>query len=333
VHAVVHDEPLVSICLPVFNGEELVCRAVSSALDQDYPRTEVVIVDDASTDRTTELLRDAFGDRVRLFRNRERAGQGQTTNSSVALARGNLVKFLHHDDVLHPDCVSTMVEVLERHPSAAMVFSRRRIELAQDDEEGTDWLKRYEDVHLGFDELLELNPSPRLFEQLLANGLHDNWVGEPVCVMVRRPCLKEVGGLSLKIRGAVDLGVWLRIAAKHDIAFIDRELVTYRHSATSHIGRERDRSEHWLDRLWMLEALLSSPEVAARYPDLTSFRAQERRMVIRASARSLLGFSSPGVPLGPFADYMRYRLRRPEKRAAIVGDIDRVAENVVPITS
>jgi glycosyltransferase involved in cell wall biosynthesis len=323
--------PLVSICLPVLNGERLVARAVESALAQDYPNIEVVVVDDASTDGTVELLLDAFGDRIRLYGNRVRAGQGTTTNATLALARGRFIKFLHHDDVLHPDCVSRMVEMLQRHPSAGMVFSRRRVELASDDEAARAWLERYGNVHLGFEDLRELNVAPRLFDQLLANGLHDNWIGEPVCVMVRRDCLEQVGGFSLKVRGGVDLGVWLRFAACFDIAFIDRELVTYRRSATSHIGKERDRGEHWLDRLWMLEGLLALPDIARGYPRLVEFRARERRMARRATARTMLGFRNPHVRLARWFEYERWRLRSIARPPRVIGPSQQRTSDLVAI--
>jgi glycosyltransferase involved in cell wall biosynthesis len=278
-------------------------------LAQDYSSVEIVIVDDASTDRTVDILREEFGERIRLFRNAERSGQARTTNATIGLAGGDFIKFLHHDDYLDQQCVSRMVETLLRHPSAGMVFSRRRVELASEVVDDDDWVDRYRDVHLGFDSLQELNPGPRIFEQLLANGLRDNWIGEPVCVMVRRGCFREAGCFALHVGGTLDLDLWLRLAAHYDVAFIDEELATYRRSPVSNVSSDRLKGEHWLDRLWTLEGLNAYPEFVRRYPDLRELRQRERRMAFRTVARALLTGKHPPVRLSRWVRYAMFRLQ------------------------
>jgi glycosyltransferase involved in cell wall biosynthesis len=322
--------PLVSICLPVLNGEDLVARAVRSALAQDYSNIEVVIVDDASSDRTVDALREEFADRVRLFRNAERSGQARTTNAALGLADGDFIKFLHHDDYLEQQCVSRMVETLLRHPSTGMVFSRRRVEVAPEVRDG-DESDGYGDLHLGFESLQELNPGRRIFEQLVANHLRENWIGEPVFVMVRRECLRRLGCLDLHVRGAVDLALWLRISSHYDVAFLDEELATYRHSPVSHIARDRFRGEHWLDRLWMLEALNADPDVMARYPELKEFRRWERRVAFRTLARALLTCKHPPGPLSRWGEYGGFRIGNLLGGSPLFGSLEQSTQGVVPV--
>src|SRR5262245_2907608 len=73
-------QPLVSVCLPVFNGLDLVVEAVESALDQEYPNVEIVVVDDGSTDGTAGVLRRRYCNRIRLLVNPVRTGQSRATN-------------------------------------------------------------------------------------------------------------------------------------------------------------------------------------------------------------------------------------------------------------
>ena len=115
-------QPLVSVCLPVLDGGDLVAEAVDSALAQDYRHMEIVVVDDGSSDGTPDLLRRRYGDRIRLLVNPTRSGQSRATNACIGQARGKFVKFLHHDDTLEPSSVSRLVDALTRHGSAGMSF-------------------------------------------------------------------------------------------------------------------------------------------------------------------------------------------------------------------
>src|SRR5437588_8649459 len=92
--------PLVSVCIPTFNGGRFIDAALSSALAQDYPNVEVVIVDDASTDDTVSRLRTAEGAGVRVFCHARRRGHNMTWNETIERAHGALIKFLHQDDQL-----------------------------------------------------------------------------------------------------------------------------------------------------------------------------------------------------------------------------------------
>ena len=299
--------PLVSIAMPVLDGVDLVGRALDSALAQDHPSLEVVVVDDASTDGTRELLR-GYGDRIRVHHNERRQGQARTTNTAIRLCRGELVKFLHHDDALDPECVSRLAGALARHPTAGMAFCRRRVELASASPEAFAWRERYGSPPSGFTALGEVNDGSRLLGELLAAGLHQNWVGEPVCVMARRAVLEDAGLLSQHVRNAVDLDLWLRVMARHDVAFVDEVLATYRHSGTSHMGRERGAGRAWLDRLWILEGLSGLDGVAARFPAVTEMRDAERRVAFRSAMRAILSDrSSPVLPL--WREHASWRLR------------------------
>src|SRR3954451_22355927 len=100
--------PLVSVCLPVYNGEAWVGKAVESALAQTYENLEIVVSDNASTDGTAAVVRSFDDPRVRLSTAAERVTMSGNHNRAVGLARGGLLKFLHADDSLVPECVAEM---------------------------------------------------------------------------------------------------------------------------------------------------------------------------------------------------------------------------------
>jgi glycosyltransferase involved in cell wall biosynthesis len=101
--------PLVSVIIPTYNRKESVKEAAQSVLEQDYPKIEVAIVDDGSSDGTKEELSRVFGSTVHyVFQ--ENGGKSRARNRGVIEAQGELVCFLDSDDMLLPGSVSARVQ-------------------------------------------------------------------------------------------------------------------------------------------------------------------------------------------------------------------------------
>jgi GT2 family glycosyltransferase len=104
--------PLVTVVIPCFNAERYVAEAVESALAQTHPAVEVVAIDDASSDRTLDVLR-GFGARIRVEANGTSLGPAAARNRGLELARGEFVQFLDADDVLAPAKVSACLAAFD----------------------------------------------------------------------------------------------------------------------------------------------------------------------------------------------------------------------------
>lgn len=114
---------ILSVVIPTWNRAHLVCDAINSALNQRPGAVEVIVVDDASSDNTSEFLTQIYGDSIRLLRLKERAGAGAARNAGVALARGEFVAFLDSDDVWLPGKLDAELRVFEQFPDAEAVVS------------------------------------------------------------------------------------------------------------------------------------------------------------------------------------------------------------------
>ncbi len=99
--------PLVSICIPTFNGARWIRECLTSALAQSYQPIEILVVDDGSTDGTVELVQSLKDERTRVIVNEQNQGMVHCWNKCIELARGEFVKFLFQDDVLYPDCTES----------------------------------------------------------------------------------------------------------------------------------------------------------------------------------------------------------------------------------
>jgi O-antigen/teichoic acid export membrane protein len=101
-------DPLVSIVINNFNYARFLAQCIESGLAQTYPRTEIVVVDDASSDGSQEVIR-AFGDRVRAVLQEKNAGQAAALNTGFAASRGDIVIFLDADDYLYAEASQRIV--------------------------------------------------------------------------------------------------------------------------------------------------------------------------------------------------------------------------------
>ncbi len=115
---------LVSVAVPVRNGEAYVADTIQSILDQDYQNLEVIITDNASDDNTGAICQ-TFADRdrrVRYVRNAENLGAGPNHNLGFRLSRGDFFKWCAADDLISPNFISACVAVLQRTPEAVIAF-------------------------------------------------------------------------------------------------------------------------------------------------------------------------------------------------------------------
>lgn len=326
-------QPRVSIVISVFNGADYIDQALKSAFDQTYDRCEIVVVDDASDDRTHELLialrDDRLGmgdDRLRVYRNARRLGQAGNRNRALSLARGSFVKFLDHDDLLAPTCVEEMVELFQAHPQVGLVFCRRQI-LLPPAPSAADiaWLEEYGTLHLGYAPIGAVNHGPDMLAAWLRARSKQNWIGEPSAVMVRRAYLERVGGFGVHLRQLIDWELWARLMTRGDVGFVDRELCSYRHGQESESSRNLASNRNWLDLLWIYEAMASDAEFMDTHPELRGLLRAERRQAWRTVAKGARARDGKSVPVDVYRDYMTFRFLRALGRSPkLAGDIQPV---------
>lgn len=117
------DRPLVSVGLPVFNGDDYLAETIDSILAQTNPDLELILCDNASTDRTQAICEDyaAKDPRVRYFRQPKNMGAAHNYNTAWHMARGKYWRWAAHDDLVAPTYHERLVEVLESDPGCVLV--------------------------------------------------------------------------------------------------------------------------------------------------------------------------------------------------------------------
>jgi len=120
------ETPLVSIGLPVYNGERFVGEAIQCVLDQTFSDWELIICDNSSTDRTVAICR-RFADRdsrIRLYQNARNMGVCFNYSEVFRLSRGKYFKWMAHDDLFAPRFVETCIQDLEKDERVVLAFPR-----------------------------------------------------------------------------------------------------------------------------------------------------------------------------------------------------------------
>ncbi len=218
--------PLVSVVVPVFNGARYLKESLDSILAQTYRPLEVLVMDDASTDATPEILA-SYGHRIRAHRQDTNKGIYDNTDDGIHMARGDLIAVYHADDVYLPAMVERQVAWMAAHPGAGAVFTSD----LWIDAEG----RQYGRLHLP----PEVSGGRPLDFSTVFNALLSRKNTFLVCptAMVRAEVYRELGGYRQHMfRNSSDLDMWIRIAARWPLGVLEEPLMRYRHFHGSSSG-------------------------------------------------------------------------------------------------
>ena len=223
--------PTVSVILTSYNHEKYLQSSIDSVLAQTYTDFELVIVDDASTDRSWEIIESYQDPRIVKIRHAENL-LFYANHTIQNLTRGAYIAILHSDDIWEPEKLEQQVAFLDTHPECGATFSWARII----DEDGEPYLD-------------ETNYYFSIFSQ--PNRTRHEWLnfffhnGNALChpsVLIRRQCYEECGYYRDGLAQLPDLDMWMRVCLKYDIFVIPQKLLRFRlrrHEANSS-GNRRD---------------------------------------------------------------------------------------------
>jgi len=192
--------------MAVYNGEQYLCEAINSILNQIFTDYEFIIIDDGSTDGTLKILKEyAKQDkRIRLIRNMCNIGLTCSLNKGLSLARGTYIARQDSDDISLPDRLALQVRFLENHPEIGVVGTW----VAFIDKEGRQtgiWRT------LSNSALIKWS---LLFGNCLAHS----------SVMMRRSLLEESEVYSPEIIYAQDYKLWIKLSRKTQLTNLSKIL-------------------------------------------------------------------------------------------------------------
>ena len=252
-----------SILIPTFNRADLLGQAIEAALAQTYPKREILVIEDGSTDET-HVVTSRFGQAIRHLR-QENKGKAAAINLGISASKGDVILVLDDDDLLPPWAVMKHAEALERSPAADFSYGR---------------FARFRGKTLPpASELRDTEFVPAADPRRLVVKLMENCFLPNPTWAVRRKAQLRTGPYDEHLNRSQDYDMVLRLARANDGAFVD-DVVLYQRKHELYRGPSSERTyaidalEKWikydaiifqkLDRIWELRDF--RPFTDARLP-------------------------------------------------------------------
>jgi glycosyltransferase involved in cell wall biosynthesis len=240
--------PKVSVIIPTYNRLSMLEEAVDSVLNQNFEDMELIVVDDGSTDHTSEAM-NRYGGRVKLIEHSENRGVSAARNRGILQARGKYIAFLDSDDLWVKGKLKIQVTFLDDNPHYPICYTDEI------------WVRKGKRV----------NP-------MLKHTKYSGWIFEkclPLCiispssVMMRKTLFLKTGLFDEALPVCEDYDFWLRVSARFPIFFINRKLVVKRGGHADQLSQRSWGNDRY--RVMALEKLLSEPYIGS----------EEKEMILR----------------------------------------------------
>jgi glycosyltransferase involved in cell wall biosynthesis len=243
----------ISVCLLTYNHVNVIESTLASILDQTINGYEVIVSDDCSTDGTWERIQAmaSTDPRIRAIQTPKNLGMPGNANFAVSQTNRPYIALLHHDDIYRKDLLEKWAGVMTRYSDVGFVFNPYG-------KYGSDFIYR------------EKMPGEYIPGRwLLDNYLFARWG----CVvrgtaMIRREAWYAVGGMRESYGLLADIDLWMRLAMRGPVGYVDEPLITVRHARPEYYPDiYRGKNWHW-SRLTLLYEIHATNRI--EYLDLSS---------------------------------------------------------------
>ena len=252
-------EPKVTVLMTVYNGTAYLAEAIESILGQSFGDFEFLIIDDASTDGSRDVVYSYNDHRIRLIQNEANLGQVRSLNRGLHLARGEYIARLDQDDVALPHRLERQMGYLAEHPDVVLLGT-----WCQFIDETGDQVGHFHPP-LSHHEIVEACATMCPFAHSSA--------------VFQREAVHAMGDYPSDYRRAMDFALWLQLCRRHQVANLPEELVQIRlHQGQVSLSADMRTVRAW-DALRLCRTALTLPDLSPQA------RQAGRRMVVSATLR------------------------------------------------
>jgi glycosyltransferase involved in cell wall biosynthesis len=225
----------ISVVIPTYNRYEFLKRALASVFAQTYKPYEVIVVDDGSTDNTSNIQKD-FPTIKYIYQ--KNSGVSSARNTGIKNCASEWIAFLDSDDEWHPDKLREQVEFHKKNPDILMSYTDEK------------WIRDAKEVKV-----------PKKYKKY-TGYIFENFLSHciiaPSASMIHKKLFDKIGVFDETLEVCEDYDLWLRIALEHEIGLVGKKLIT------KYAGHDNQLSfKHWgMDRFRVksLEKLLKTEQ-------------------------------------------------------------------------
>jgi len=243
--------PCVSVVIATYNRARFLPETIESILKQRFRDFELIVVDDGSKDETPQAL-EAYGDRIRRFR-QENRGPSAARNLGIRHARGRWIAIQDSDDLSTRNHLEVLFGFADRHPGVGMVFANGAY---------------LEGPAHNRETIIPREKSRRLARQgVRLVDLFEKSIVRLQAALVSKECLETVGGLDENLRICMDLDLAFRLFMRYPVAYLDEVVFLYR-KHEGNIGRNQE--------LRLLENIRVVDKLLREHPSASGMLGQAR---------------------------------------------------------
>ena len=206
-------QPLISVIMPCYNGEKFIGEAIESVINQTYKNWELIIVDDDSTDKSEEIVKQYLLDnRIQYIQHKKNKGIPSARNTGIKKSNGEFIALLDDDDMWIPSKLAIQLEEFQKSKDVfGLVFGNIRVINS-----GGCIIHEAESLKINLENLSK--------EDVIRNLFLYNFISS-ITAMFKSECITEVGGFNEEITwGGDDYDLWLRLANRFKFAYINKVL-------------------------------------------------------------------------------------------------------------
>ena len=205
--------PVISVIIPVYNGEKTIRETVTSVLNQTFSDLELIIINDGSSDSTLDIVNSINDPRLKVF-SYPKTNQSASRNRGISHARGEYIAFIDADDLWTPDKIEAQYQALQDNPESAVAYS-----WTDCIDESSQFLRPGSHKTVNGD----------VYPYLLVVNFLENGSNPLIC----REALEKVGEFDSSLTPAEDWDMWLRLAKHYQFITVPKSQILYRQSSQS----------------------------------------------------------------------------------------------------
>ncbi len=251
-------KPIVSVCIPTYNGAQFLHECIDSILSQNFHDFELLIVDDRSSDNTVDIASEyaAKDSRIKVVINSQNLGLVGNWNRCLEIANGEWIKFVFQDDLLAPECLEKMMAATV--VGTPIIYCDRNFIFEPQTPEATqkEYLSHLSVQHV-FGETVEISASQ--YAEIALKNIGINFVGEPTSMMFHRSVFDRFGSFNPHLIMICDFEFYTRIAIHTGIVRVPEQLSSFRVHGKAASAVSKDNRFY---RGWVLDKLIFIHDLA-----------------------------------------------------------------------